>query len=260
MLRKLLKYEIKSYANILLPIYGINLLLAVFTKIFVILNDITPTLRFPIEFVCGIAVFSAIAMPCITFAIGIEKFNKQITKDEGYLIHTLPLKEHTIIDSSLITQFLFQTASLIVSANSILIIGFIKLSEIKNIIEELEKLIREYSILTPILLLLIMLIGYAVIVLLIYTAISFGQKHDSNKTKFAILYGIILYIIQKVFTYVMYIPLLMNKTFKSQLENAHPTALAVNITLSIMLLNLSIISVTYYLLTTRNLERKLNLE
>ncbi len=260
MLKKLLKYDIKSYANTLLPIFGLTLLLAVFSRIFMLLKDLAPVFRVPMGLVMGLAMLLTSAVPFITFVIGIDRFNKQMTKDEGYLTHTLPVKKHTIISSKLLTQILFQIASVIVSLCSACIIVNVKLVDLKEAIKLIIEMITQYSALTPILVLLIILFGYIVMTLLIYTAISFGQRHATNKSKFAILYGIIIYIIQQIITSVIYAPLLMDDKITRELEKTLPSATVLNISLLISLSALLITSVAYYYLTTRNLEKKLNLE
>lgn len=260
MLKKLLKYDIKSYANTLLPIFGLTLLLAVFSRIFMLLKDLAPVFRVPMGLVMGLAMLLTSAVPFITFVIGIDRFNKQMTKDEGYLTHTLPVKKHTIISSKLLTQILFQIASVIVSLCSACIIVNVKLVDLKEAIKLIIEMITQYSALTPILVLLIILFGYIVMTLLIYTAISFGQRHATNKSKFAILYGIIIYIIQQIITSVIYAPLLMDDKITRELEKTLPSATVLNISLLISLSALLITSIVYYYLTTRNLEKKLNLE
>lgn len=260
MLKKLLKYDIKSYANTLLPIFGLTLLLAVFSRIFMLIKDLAPVFRVPMGLVMGLAMLLTSEVPFITFVIGIDRFNKQMTKDEGYLTHTLPVKKHTIISSKLLTQILFQIASVIVSLCSACIIVNVKLVDLKEAIKLIIEMITQYSALTPILVLLIILFGYIVMTLLIYTAISFGQRHATNKSKFAILYGIIIYIIQQIITSVIYAPLLMDDKITRELEKTLPSATVLNISLLISLSALLITSVAYYYLTTRNLEKKLNLE
>ena len=260
MLKKLLKYDIKSYASTTLPLFGLALLLAVFSRIFTQLNDITPILRVPTELVNVLSILMTNALPFIIFAIGIEKFNKQITKDEGYLTHTLPVKKQIIITSKLITQTLFQIGSLIVLFASMCIIENIKLNTIINFIKSIKVFITQYSVITPTLILLIIIAEYAVINLLIFTAISFGQKHSTNKSKFAILYGIILYIIQQFVTAIIYMPLFKNKQWLNELEKTFPDKTVLNVVLVIGLSALLITSIVYYILTTKNLEKKLNLE
>ena len=51
MLTKLLKYDFKSLSKALLPIYGISLLLALFTRIFNMLVDKFPIFSVPNGFI-----------------------------------------------------------------------------------------------------------------------------------------------------------------------------------------------------------------
>jgi len=256
MLKKLLKYDLKAISNTLFPIYGITLALAVLARIFIQIKDMSAVFRMPMGLVTGLSILLTMAIPFVTFIVGIDRFNKQITKDEGYLTHTLPVKKSTIITSKLITQIL----AMIVLCISICIIGNISLKEIKDFIEAVFEIFQEYKIITPALILSLMLVGYTVITLLIYTAISFGQRHATNKGKFAVLYGAILYVVQQLITAMVFTPLLSNESFIIELEKTLPSAAVLNISLGISLVVLIITAVVYFIITTKNLEKKLNLE
>ena len=260
MLKKLLKYDLKAIGNTLFPIYGITLALAVLARIFIQIKDMSAVFRMPMGLVTGLSLLLTMAIPFVTFIVGIDRFNKQITKDEGYLTHTLPVKKSTIITSKLITQILFQILAMVVLFISICIIGNISFQQIKDFIELVFEIFKEYRVLTPTLILALMLAGYAVVTLLIYTAISFGQRHATNKGKFAVLYGAILYVVQQLITAMVFTPLLNNESFIEELEKTLPSAAVLNISLGISLAVLIITAGVYYILTTKNLEKKLNLE
>ena len=260
MLKKLLKYDLKAIGNTLFPIYGITLALAVLARIFIEIKDISAVFRFPMGLVTGLALLLTIAVPFVTFIVGIDRFNKQLAKDEGYLTHTLPVKKHTIISSKLISQTLFEILAMLVLFISICIIGDMDLNQIANLIDTLFKMFAEYKVLTPALILAIMLAGYTVITLLVYAAISFGQKHATNKGKFSILYGAILYIIQQLITALVFTPLMQDESIMAELEKTLPSATVLNISLGISLTVLIITAVVYFMLTTKNFEKKLNLE
>lgn len=260
MLKKLLKYDLKAISNTLFPIYGITLALAVLARIFIQIKDISAVFRMPMGLITGLSILLTMAIPFVTFIAVIDRFNKQITKDEGYLTHTLPVKKSTIITSKLITQILFEILAMIVVCASICIIGHISLKEIKDLIEAVFEIFQEYKVLTPALILALMLVGYTVIILLIYTAISFGQRHATNKGKFAVLYGAILYVVQQLITAVVFTPLLSNESIIIELEKTLPSAAVLNISLGISLVVLAITAVVYFVITTKNLEKKLNLE
>jgi len=260
MLKKLLKYDTKAIANTLFPIYGITLALAILARIFIQIKDMSAVFRMPMGLVTGLSILLTMSIPFVTFIVGIDRFNKQITKDEGYLTHTLPVKKSTIITSKLLVQILFQILSMIVLFASICIIGHISLQQIKDFIEAAFEIFKEYKVLTPTLILSLMLAGYIVITLLVYTAISLGQRHATNKGKLAVLYGAILYVVQQLITAAVFTPLLNNESFIRELEKTLPSAAVLNLSLGISLVVLVLTAAIYFILTTKNLEKKLNLE
>lgn len=260
MLKKLLKYDLKAIGNSLFPIYGITIALAVLARIFIEIENISAVFRMPTGLVTGLSILLTMALPFVTFIIGIDRFNKQTAKDEGYLTHTLPVKKSTIISSKLIAQTLFEILAMIVVFISICIIGNISFHEIKNLIETIFEIFAEYKVLTPALFMLIALAGYEVITLLVYTAISFGQRHATNKGKFAVLYRVILYVAQQCITALVFTPLLRDESFIAELEKTLPSATVLNISLGISLGVLIITAVCYFIITTVNFDKKLNLE
>ena len=135
MLKKLLKYDIKSLSNTLLPIYGVTLLTAVISVIFQELKDLTPIFRVPMGLITGLSLFLSFGVVIITFIIGIQKYYNQTSKDEGYLIHTLPVKKSNIILSKLISQLIFQILSCIITIISFLIIAQVPLNDIVDAIK-----------------------------------------------------------------------------------------------------------------------------
>lgn len=260
MLKKLLKYDLKAIGNSLFPIYGITIALAVLARIFIEIENISAVFRMPTGLVAGLSILLTIALPFVTFIVGIDRFNKQTAKDEGYLTHTLPVKKSTIIGSKLITQTLFEVLAMIVVFVSICILGNISFKDIKDLIDAIFEIFAEYKVLTPILFMLIALAGYAVTTLLVYTAISFGQRHTTNKGKFAILYGVILYVAQQCITALVFTPLLRDESFISELEKTLPSATVLNISLGISLGVIVVTAICYFIITTKNFEKKLNLE
>ena len=260
MLKKLLKYDLKAIGNSLFPIYGITIALAVLARIFIEIKDISAVFRMPMGLVTGLSILLTMALPFVTYIVGIDRFNKQTAKDEGYLTHTLPVKKSTIIGSKLISQTLFEILAMIVVFVSICILGNISFQDIKDLIDAIFEIFAEYKVLTPILFMLIALAGYEVVTLLVYTAISFGQRHTTNKGKFAVLYGIILYVAQQCITALVFAPLLRDESFILELEKTLPSATVLNISLGISLGVLIITAAAYFIITTVNFDKKLNLE
>lgn len=260
MLKKLLKYDIKSLSNTLLPIYGITLLTALTSVIFQKLEDLTPIFRVPMDLITGLSLFLSFGVLIITFIIGIQKYYNQTSKDEGYLIHTLPVKKSSIVLSKLTSQLIFQILSCIITIISFLIIAQVPLNDIVDAIKELVRIFTDYSSTTFIIALLVLLVAYITSILLIYVSISFGQKHSNNKVRYSVGYGIIIYIITQIITALIYTPLLQNENFIEELNKTFPSETVANITLLIVTGVSVLTSITYLYLTTRNLEKNLNLE
>ena len=259
MLKKLLKYDFKTLSHSLLPAYAISLLLSVVGNIFIRLNDLTAIFKIPMTLIVGLSVIVAIGIVFMTFIIGIINFYKQTVKDEGYLVHTLPVSKNNIITSKLITLTVMEIISFLIAVVAVIITFKVSPSKVVDIVKYLIERIGGYK-LTTTLMLIGILIGQISNTLLIYVSISFGQKHPTNKLLYSIIYGVVIYNVTQIATTVLYLPLLLNNSFVKALEQTVPTAKVLNITLG-MTIGLSlIISVVYYILTKKNLETKLNLE
>ena len=259
MLKKLLKYDFKSLIQTLLPIYGIALILSIISNIFIRIKDITPIFRIPMTFITSLSILVCIGTVFITFIVGIVKFYKQTVKDEGYLLHTLPVSKNNIIISKLLSLITMEVLSLIVAITTLLIAINIEPSKIFDTIKFMIETIGDYK-LTAVLFTLAVFIGQITNTLLIYVSISFGQKHAKDKLLFSIIYGVVIYHITQIVTALIYLPLLLNPDYIEALSQTIPESQILNV----MLVIASIISLTigaiYYVLTKKNLENKLNLE
>ena len=111
MLTKLLKYDFKSLSKVLLPVYGISLLLALLTRIANILADKFSVFSVPSGFISAIFVIILIAVPIVTFIFTILKFYQNLVKDEGYLMHTIPVSKHSLILSKAISSTIYLVIS-----------------------------------------------------------------------------------------------------------------------------------------------------
>lgn len=108
MLGKLLKYEFKSTGRTFLPLYAILLISALVTGLLVDNNSmgLATGISGTVFFGLCVAVF---VMTCL---ILIQRFQKNLLQDEGYLMMTLPVKVHTLIFSKLIPAVFWSIASM----------------------------------------------------------------------------------------------------------------------------------------------------
>jgi hypothetical protein len=125
MLGKLMKYEIKATQRIFLPLYGLILVFALLIKVFMLFNIQNARGMAIIPFVITMIIYCVlIAAVCVmTLVVTIQRFNKNLLGDEGYLSFTLPVKVHSHIDSKMIISLMWTVLSLIVSAVSIFILA-----------------------------------------------------------------------------------------------------------------------------------------
>ena len=259
MLKKLLKYDFKTLIHTLLPIYGISLILAVISNIFIRINKITPIFRIPMALITGLSILVCIGTVFISYIIGIINFYKQTVKDEGYLLHTLPVSKNNIITSKLISQITMEILSLIVALITLAITINIDPTKVIDAIKIIIEKIGDYK-LSVVLALITMLVGQITNILLVFTSISFGQKHSTNKLLYSIIYGVVIYNITQIITAIIYSPILFNQKFIDALNETIPEVQILNIMLLITMGTSIIMGTTYYILAKKNIENKLNLE
>ena len=126
MLRKLLKHEFRATGRIMLPLFGILLLVSVganFSSRGMLNSDSTflSTLGtiFIMLFIVGI-----FAVGIISFVLMINRFYKNLLQDEGYVMMTLPVCVHQQIWSKLIVSTVWFAATVVVIGLSCCIMAF----------------------------------------------------------------------------------------------------------------------------------------
>ncbi|MHC1748518.1 MAG: hypothetical protein AB9856_09080 [Cellulosilyticaceae bacterium] len=121
MLGKLLKYELKATGRTFLPLYGAILVIAAINRV-TLLGD---GLSFLDNFrnIMMLVLFSLfVALGVMTLVVLIQRFNKNLLGDEGYLMFTLPVKAHSLISSKLIVTLIWSIGSGIVAILTFLIL------------------------------------------------------------------------------------------------------------------------------------------
>lgn len=122
MLSKLIKYEIKATGRLFLPFFLSLLVFAVITKLISNPQDWS----FPAVISMAIYVFIMAGMFIMTLIVIIQRFQRNLLSDEGYLMFTLPVKTWKQIVSKLLVSILWIAASLTVAFFSIMIIVYQK--------------------------------------------------------------------------------------------------------------------------------------
>ena len=127
MLIKLLKYEFKFTGRTLLPIYGALLVLALLLNVgdgFSFSFNNSGNLG---DFFMTLLIFAyscVVSAVCIiTVVLLVQRFYKNLLRDEGYLMHTLPVSSAQNIASKLICAVIWSVASLFMASFSVMLMN-----------------------------------------------------------------------------------------------------------------------------------------
>lgn len=202
MLAKLLKYEFKATGRTLLPVYVLLIAVSLLVKITVtgghydfMLGD---SLMGMLQAVIMLAYGCIIGTVCIvTVLLLIQRFYKNLLRDEGYLMNTLPVPPWQNIMAKLIPAVIWSLISLCMAALSVMIIGM-EFTDWLSFFGELGEFIRRvitefgpHGILFMLELLLLILVAMAKNVLNVYVAIAAGHTANNHR----ILWSVAAYIV-----------------------------------------------------------------
>lgn len=260
MLNKLLKYDFKSLSKILIPVYLVSLLLAVVTRIANMLAEQFNIFSVPSSFISAIFIVALIAIPIMTFIFTILKFYQNLIKDEGYLMHTLPVSTNNLILSKTISSTVFICLSFIFTI-LFLFVGVYDIWFDSKIFSLLGDLLKPVDTLFLTLILISLFIGVIYNQVMIYASIALGQKHN-NKAMYSIIYGIVLYNVTQIVSGLLLLPWMLldpsYQKFVSGTTNMIDFGLIDGFMIFAVVLSV-LFTIGYYILTVKVLEKKLNL-
>ena len=183
MLGKLLKYELKATSRVFVPLYIAILVVS-------IVNGLSLNLEiFNIQGLATIILMCLfISLFVITIVVTIQRFNKNLLKDEGYLMFTLPVSTKYLVLSKYLTSLIWTFLSFIVAFLSFTIIFMIptyKYFDFSYFINEFNLLFSNMlnlNILGQFLkIILLMIISYTIFIFNVYLALSVGQLPIFNR-------------------------------------------------------------------------------
>ena len=206
MLGKLIKHEFRATARIMLPVMGALMVLALLANLSIRgltsgLSDV-PVLRILFVLIVvffGIAIIATIVMAIVLM---VSRFYRNLLKDEGYLMFTLPVSAHELVWSKLIVSMVwFLLTGLLI----FLVMGLTALNlantNLEMIIEqcpswqEISQFLREAGIQREVITLrcqagLGILLGAIVTCLHFYAAMSLGHMFTKDKILLSIVFFI----------------------------------------------------------------------
>ena len=268
MLGKLLKYELKATSRVFIPIYIAILVVS-------IVNGLSLNLE-----ILNIQGLATIVLMClfislfvITIVVTIQRFNKNLLKDEGYLMFTLPVSSKHLVLSKYLTSLIWTFLSFVVAFLSFTIIFMIptyKYFDFSYFINEFNLLFSNMlnlNILGQFLkIILLMIISYTIFIFNVYLALSVGQLPIFNRFRNVSSF-IGFLVINLLISYAQNIVSLFVNDASVNIEAIDNINYAINSVTSIVskglniaiVINLIIILVLFFA-TTYILDKKLNLE
>ena len=268
MLGKLLKYELKATSRVFVPLYIAILVVS-------IVNGLSLNLE-----ILNIQGLATIVLMClfislfvITIVVTIQRFNKNLLKDEGYLMFTLPVSSKHLVLSKYLTSLIWTFLSFIVAFLSFTIIFMIptyKYFDFSYFINEFNLLFSNMLNLNIlgqfIKIILLMIISYTIFIFNVYLALSVGQLPIFNRFRNVSSF-IGFLVINLLISYAQNIVSLFVNDASVNIEAIDNINYAISSVTSIVskglniaiVINLIIILVLFFA-TTYILDKKLNLE
>lgn len=261
MLRRLLKYEIKSTARIYLPLYLLLFLMAVINRMFISVNSETFETPMVISMMAYVSIIVAISV--ITLVVTIQRFYKNLLTDEGYLMFTLPVSVDANILSKLLVAALWNITSAVVSVFSVLVLAldqesmreFSQMwSEMLDAMSKMNSSVYVIIFQTIVLILLSILVA----ILNMYVAMAIGHLVQKHRVAGALgaffVIGLAEQIVMTVFIEVF------SKSGWFKFLNGMNPAGQIQWVLWVMIIAVIILGVIFYYGTKYILQNKLNLE
>jgi len=196
MLSKLLKYEFKSTARILLPMYIAVIIYSALCRGLYMLSEKLRVLEYFIVFMYFLYFVLVVAVVVVTFVLVIQRFYKNLMGDEGYLMFTLPVEPRNHIITKSLTAFIWTIVSVIVAFISIVVLFFSPevIDGIKEILAQIPAEFVPTVIYTIVLLIFNLLSG----IFMIYTAMSIGQLVSGHKLLGSAVAYFGLYVVNQI--------------------------------------------------------------
>lgn len=124
MLRKLMKYDLKYYRKIMLPLWAVLIIYGIVHGINTVFNYETFYDHIPIKAQAIVVVTGIYFIFCVNIILVIQRFWKSMYGKESYLTHTLPVTERKLILSKVFSAIIisFTTVFIFFAENDILFI------------------------------------------------------------------------------------------------------------------------------------------
>lgn len=146
MLRKLIKYEFRATARVMLPLYLVTIVLALLTRgaslwLELATADMTmgeSILGFLAGLVAVAFVLALLATFIVAVVLAVFRFRKNLLTDEGYVMFTLPVSPHSLVCSKLIVSTVWFLGAVVID-----VVALVSLVADVAMFQEMGRMFRE---------------------------------------------------------------------------------------------------------------------
>lgn len=275
MLGKLMKYEVRSCGRIFFPFYIVVLIFSMVASLFINFDNYEHdfTVLYFVGFLAIFALF--VAAIVLTILLIVQRFNKSLLEDEGYLMFTLPVSQKSLVLSKFLTSLLFIILTSVVGIICISLVSVMFGYKVSDVIDIGYVLNNAGSIFSRniggiLFYIFSYIVDYSTFILTIYLAITICHLPKLSKHKVLSGLGAMIVILIIQSSIVGIADKIMTNTRLDAIQNFDISYFDFNKLVDIMLsvgnyeivmliLNI-IIAVALFFGTTTLLEKKLNLE
>ena len=273
MLGKLLKHEFFATGRIMLPLLAAELLLSVFAGFSVRgLSNAQDMGILNVLYVTTLTVFflGLFAVWVVALVLMIQRFYKNLLRDEGYLSMTLPVSVDEHIVTKLIVPFVWFAALAVLSLIALTVVmsigAKIGMADFHGFIEgwpvEFGEVGGGHVVLFLLELLLVCFLSSCASCLRCYASMAIGCSAADHKLLFSFLtfigIGIVVSVIRNQFFFAI-VPNLELSSFTAMVESARGAMLLLHGAMWSAILGLALYCAIFYFVTRWFLKNKLNL-
>ena len=244
MLKKLLKYDLKSLFKFLVIFYSLSIFFSILTRIF--FNIDNSIIMNVIAHICSGITISMIFNILINNIMRLwVRFKHNLYGDESYLTHTLPVERKSLYLSLVITTVITLFTSIAVIALTLFIAYYSKenIEMLKNLLLPIADILDSTVVKILLAFLFICFLELANTIQVGFTGLILGHKMNNTKTGYSILYGFGTYMVMQIFVLLI---IFIVSIFNSDLMNLFITNEMVNMGMVRVVIYLAIL---VYLLT-----------
>lgn len=199
MLARLMKHELKATARLLVPLYIVLLCISIINR-FTLQSGMGEGIAiFFRGLLIATQVISIISILMVTLILMILRFYKNLLKNEGYLMFTLPVRTHHLITSKLVITVFWIIVSLAMILGSLGIVaanpGMMD-AMWRSLIEmsaEISAVFGGNGTLLLVEFAILVFLGILANILLVYVSIAVGQLFNKNRVVASFVSYIVIY-------------------------------------------------------------------